>query len=78
MVDRKRAGKVGEEEDARLQRRDQQRLPLVVVGDDLARELGYALTKLRTREVDLADRGVYVYDASSSRYRCASRSTSRL
>jgi hypothetical protein len=73
-----RAGEVGEEDDARLQRRDEQRLAAVVVPRDLVSELPDACSQLPAREVDLPDRRRSSYDASSRRYRCARRSTSRL
>jgi hypothetical protein len=72
------AREVGEEDDARLERRDEERLALVVVLRDLVRELGDACSDLLGREVAVADLRVCSQLASSSRYRCASRSTSRL
>ena len=39
VVDPDRAGQVGDEDDARLERRDEQRLPALVVTGDLAPEL---------------------------------------
>jgi hypothetical protein len=50
-----RARQVGEEDDARLQRRDQQRLAAVVVANDLAAELADAGADFLPCEVDLAD-----------------------
>ena len=69
---------VGDKDEARLQRRDQQRLEPVVVPLDLAAELPYARLQLLMREVDLAEARAAAYDASSSRYRSARRSMSRL
>ena len=69
---------VGDEDEARLQRRDQERLEPVVVPLDLAAELPYARLQLLMREVDLAEARAAAYDASSSRYRSARRSMSRL
>jgi hypothetical protein len=76
--DRDRPREVGDEDDARLERRDEQRLTALVVVGDLAAELADARGKLLAREVDLPDRGRQGYDASSRRYRCARRSMSRL
>jgi hypothetical protein len=50
-------GEVGDEDEARLQRRDQQRLPAVVVARDLAPELADARLELLPGEVDLAEAG---------------------
>jgi hypothetical protein len=72
------AGEIGEEDDARLERRDQDELALVVVVRDLVCQLGDACGDLLRREVAVADLRVCGQLASSSRYRCASRSTSRL
>jgi hypothetical protein len=76
--DRDRSRQVGDEDEARLQRRDEQRLAAVVVADDLAPELADARRQLLAREVDLADLVAARYEASSRRYRSARRSTSRL
>jgi len=78
VEDRDRSGEVGEEDDARLQRRDEEGLAARVVARDLGAELADARAELLPREVDLADDVRVGYDASSSRYRCARRSTSRL
>jgi hypothetical protein len=77
MKDRERAREVGQEDQARLERRDEDRVPAVVVAGDLRGELPDAAADLLAREVDLADaaRG---YDASSSLYRSARRAMSRL
>ena len=69
---------IGDEDEARLQRGDQQRLEPVVVTLQLAAELADARLQLLMREVDLAEARTAVYDASSSRYRSARRSMSRL
>jgi hypothetical protein len=66
---RDRAGQIREEDGARLQRGDEQRLTPVVVTGDLAAELADARTQLLAREVDLADGVPRLYDASSRRYR---------
>jgi hypothetical protein len=50
-----RAGEVGEEDHARLQRRDEERLAPRVVAGDLAAELADACGQLLPRQVDLAD-----------------------
>jgi hypothetical protein len=76
--DRDRSREVGDEDEARLQRRDEQRLAAVVVANDLAPELADARRQLLAREVDLADLVAARYEASSRRYRSARRSTSRL
>ena len=76
--DGSRAGEVGDEDEARLQRRDEQRLTAVVVARELAAELSNACLQLPAREVDLAEALAAAYDASSSRYRSARRSMSRL
>jgi hypothetical protein len=77
VQDRQRAREVGEEDDARLQRSYEQRLASGVVGGDLGAELADADAQLGGGEVDLADALVGI-QASSRRYRCARRSTSRL
>jgi hypothetical protein len=76
--DPERTREVGDEDAARLQRCDEQRLTPVVVPLDLAAELGDARLQLLAREVDLAEARAAAYDASSSRYRSARRSMSRL
>ena len=78
MRDRDRSRQVGDEDEARLQRRDEQRFAAVVVADDVAAELANACGQLLVREVDLADLVAARYEASSRRYRSARRSTSRL
>jgi hypothetical protein len=76
--DRQLAGEVGQEDDARLQRADQERLAIGVVARDLRAELGDPRGDLLAREVDLPDSIVAVYEARSSRKCWASRSRSRL
>ena len=49
------AGEVGEEDEARLQRGDEERLPPVVVACDVVSELGDAACDLVGREIDVAD-----------------------
>ena len=71
------AREVGEEDEACLQRRDEDGLGVGVVQRDLSRQLADASADLLTREVDLAD-APRRYDASSSLYRSARRSMSRL
>jgi hypothetical protein len=55
-----RAREVGDEDEARLQRRDQQRLAPVVVARQLAAELADARVQLLSREVDVAEAGAAV------------------
>jgi hypothetical protein len=55
VLDRERARQVGEEDDARLQRADEDRLATRVVAADLGAELAYARAELSGRQVDLAD-----------------------
>jgi hypothetical protein len=77
VEDRQRAGEVGAEDEARLQRRDEERLAAGVVACELRSELGDPFADLLCAEVDLAD-AAGVYDARSRWYRCARRSRSRL
>jgi hypothetical protein len=66
--DRQRAREVGEEDEARLQRPDEDRLPALVVARDLLAELADARTELVCRQIDLADprvRGELSYEARS-------------
>ena len=58
VEDGQRAREVGEEDEARLQRRDEQRLAAGVVARDLRAELPDARGELRPREVDLPDPAV--------------------
>jgi hypothetical protein len=79
VEDPDRAREVRDEDEAGLQRRDEERLAPSVVTGDLPAELSDAGRELLPREVDLADLGEgRLYDASSRRYRCARRSRSRL
>jgi hypothetical protein len=66
--DRKRAREVGEEDEARLQRADEQRLEALVVVRDLGTQLVDAGGDLDGGEVDLADARIAA-DAVSSRGR---------
>jgi hypothetical protein len=66
--DRDRTGEVGQEDEARLQQRDEQQVAPVVVAGDVGAELANARFQLLGREKDLADAGVRLsYDARSSR-----------
>jgi hypothetical protein len=78
VQDRDRAREVGEEDEARLQWSDEERLAALVVARALLPELPDARRQLLAGEVDLADGLRLGYDASSRRYRCAKRSRSRL
>jgi hypothetical protein len=49
------AREVGDEDDARLERGDEQRLAALVVAGDLTPELGDARSQLLAREVDLPE-----------------------
>jgi hypothetical protein len=55
--DAERAREVGDEDEACLQRRDEQRLEPVVVARELPPELADACLQLPPREVDLAETG---------------------
>jgi hypothetical protein len=55
--DPERARKVGDEDEARLQGRDEQRLAAVVVARKLTSQLADACLQLLPREVDLAEAG---------------------
>jgi hypothetical protein len=88
VEDRDRARQVGEEDEARLQRCDEERLPALVVGGDLGTQLGDAGCDLLGGEVDLADARIAFdvrtgwlqirQEASFRLYRCPRRSMSRL
>ncbi len=79
MGNRDRAGKIGQEDEARLQQGDQEQLAALVVFGDLRAELGDALSQLLGAEEDIPEEGVSSsYETRSSRYRWASRSMSRL
>jgi hypothetical protein len=73
MRDGNRAREVGEEEDARLQRGDEDRLAPLVVAGDLGAELRDARLNFAGREVDLTERLLGLYEARSSLYRSARR-----
>jgi hypothetical protein len=76
---RKRAGEVGEEDEAGLEQSDEQEVALGVVLGDLRAQLADPRAQLRRAEENLADvGGLPVYDARSNRYRRARRSMSRL
>jgi hypothetical protein len=64
---RDRAREVGEEDEARLQQREQQQLAARVVPRDLGPELFDAAPQLLRGEEDLADARPRGYDARSSR-----------
>ncbi len=76
--DRQRAREVGEEDQARLQRADEQRLAAGVVARDLGAELTDACRELLGGEVDVAEPWILVYEAIGSLNRSARRATSRL
>ena len=82
--DRDLPAEVDEEDDARLQRCDEERLSARVVLGDLSAELADPGRDLRGGEVDLPDAILgrlvarFDYEASLSPYRWASRSMSRL
>jgi hypothetical protein len=88
VEDRDRTRQVGEEDEARLQGRDEERLPALIVGGDLGAQLGDAGCDLLGREVDLADARIAFdvrtgwlrtrQEASFRPYRCPRRSMSRL
>jgi hypothetical protein len=78
VVDGDGARQIGEEDNARLERREEQRLTAGVVAGDIRTELADARRELSLREVDVPDRGAGIYDARSRRYRSARRSRSRL
>jgi hypothetical protein len=63
--DRDRPREVGEEDEARLQRGDEQRLLAGVIARDLPGELRDACVKLLCGEVALADAGIEGYEARS-------------
>jgi hypothetical protein len=65
--DRDRTREVGQEDEARLQERDEQQVAAGVLAGDLRAELADAGIQLLRREKDLAYPGVGDYDARSSR-----------
>jgi hypothetical protein len=78
MVDRQGTREVGEEDDARLQRPDEQRLAAGVVGGEFGPELVDPRCDLLGGEVDVADSVVGgAQEARWSPYRRARRSMSR-
>ena len=77
VKDRQRPREVGEEDGARLQGRDEQRLAALVVGGDLGAELGDARGDLGGARDTTSPTGSVSYEASFSRYRWARRSRSR-
>jgi hypothetical protein len=78
MGDRDGAREIGDEDEARLQQPDEERVAAGVVLGDLRAELGDASGDLLGGKVELADRRIAGYEARSSLYRCARRSMSRL
>jgi hypothetical protein len=54
--DRERAREIGEEDDARLERRDQQRLSAGIGSFQLGTELGDTASDLLPGQIDLPDR----------------------
>jgi hypothetical protein len=70
VVDPDLPRQVGEEDDARVQERDQEQAAALVVAGDLAAELRDARPELLRRQEDVADGGVEVdagYEARSRR-----------
>jgi hypothetical protein len=67
VPDRDCPGEVGQEDEARLQQRDEQQVTAVVVAGDVGAELADARLQLLGREKDLAYSRVSDYDARSSR-----------
>ena len=67
MRDGNRPREVGQEDEARLQQRDEQQFAALVVARDLRAELRDAVAQLLCAEEDLADKGVSGYDARSRR-----------
>jgi hypothetical protein len=66
--DRNRAREVGEEDEARLQQRDEQQVAAFVIASDVGAELADARVEFPGREEDVAYSGVWrCYDARSSR-----------
>jgi hypothetical protein len=78
VCDRDLAREVGQEDEARLQRRDEEGVLALVVAGDLGAELSDACGDLRGGEVDLSDTRIRLQLASVSLYRWARRSMSRL
>jgi hypothetical protein len=65
--DRDRAREVGQEDEARLQQRDEQQVAALVLAGDVRAELVDPGVQLLGREKDLTDAGIDSYDARSSR-----------
>jgi hypothetical protein len=65
--DRDRSREVGQEDEARLQQRDEQQVAPGVVAGDVRAELGDPGLQLFRREKDFTDAGIGSYDARSSR-----------
>jgi hypothetical protein len=65
--DRDRPREVGQEDEARLQQRDEQQVAAGVLAGDLRAELVDASSQLVRCEKDLTDAGIDGYDARSSR-----------
>jgi hypothetical protein len=65
--DRDRTREVSQEDEARLQERDEQQVAAGVLAGDLRAELADANSQLVGREKNLADAGIDAYDARSSR-----------
>jgi hypothetical protein len=69
VQDRDGAREIGEEDEARLEGADEDRLEAGVVARDLRAELADASTELLRREIDVADSRIEIYDARS-RWKC--------
>jgi hypothetical protein len=67
VVDADRARQVSEEDDARLERPDEERLTVGVVAGELLPEAGDAGAQLLGRQVDLGDSVVEAQEARSRR-----------
>jgi hypothetical protein len=78
VLDREGAAEIGDEDETRLERRNEQRLLALVVPRDLGAQLSDTRMQLLPSEVDVTEPGLGPYDASSSWYLSASRSMSRL
>jgi hypothetical protein len=76
--DRQRAGEVGQEDEARLERCDEERRLAFVVAREVGAELADARVELLAPEVDVADAARRGQLARSSLYRSARRVMSRL
>jgi hypothetical protein len=76
--DGNRPREIGQEDEARLQRRDQERVFALVVAGDVGAELSDTCGDLGGGEVDLPDARIRLQLARVSLYRWARRSMSRL